>query len=197
MARSCPRGWPGFWAAPATWPRGRAQDAGLEPGVLRESCSSQHPTHRPLTLAAAPMRCASSKARRGSGTPLPGSWSTRCRMGAPRVLLLSAERPGHPPVHGCCRCRVCRGVCRCCIPTRHCGVHCDGVLQRPKSQTGLGHAPKGSRHDRSPRLHPSGIWGVPPVFPLTFFPLRLGGGGNVCLQEAGLWLNSPPVGDPV
>lgn len=89
------------------------------------------------------------------------------------------------------------GVCRCCIPTRHCGVHCDGVLQRPKSQTGLGHAPKGSRHDRSPRLHPSGIWGVPPVFPSTFFPLRLGGGGNVCLQEAGLWLNSPPVGDPV
>lgn len=197
MARSCPRGWPGFWAAPATWPQGRAQDAGLEPGVLRESCSSQHLTHRPLTLAAAPMRCASSKARRGSGTPLPGSWSTRCRMGAPRVLLLSAERPGHPPVHGCCRCRVCRGVCRCCIPTRHCGVHCDGVLQRPKSQTGLGHAPKGSRHDRSPRLHPSGIWGVPPVFPSTFFPLRLGGGGNVCLQEAGLWLNSPPVGDPV
>lgn len=80
-------------------------------------------------------------------------------------------------------------------------THCHRILQWPNSQAGLGHAAKltgkGSRHDCSPRLHPYAIWGVPPMFPSAFFPSQLRGGGNVCLQEAGLWLNSPPVGELV
>ncbi|XP_054070624.1 uncharacterized protein LOC128914930 isoform X1 [Rissa tridactyla] len=48
-----------------------------------------------------------------------------------------------------------------------------------------------------PGLHPYRIWGIPLVLPSTFFSSQLRGGGNVCLQEAGLWLNSPPGGEPM